>query len=480
MRALPFDLSPLIPPSYTLYRPLLADALGFFLARLPAGRREGILGEQALLPPDTSLAQRLTLLLRRCPTLHKLGQVLARDRRLDPELRCWLQTLESLPPPPLGRAFWQRLDAELPELRRSGVQVATTALAEASVALVVPFTYPGIPSQGATAGVLKVLKPGVAARLDQELGVWQALGTFLDQRCEAYHLPPIPYGETLESVGRLLANEVRLDQEQRHLAEAADCYRGTGVRVPCLLPFCTPRVTAMERIHGVKVTKTRGLSPRGRRGLAGRIIAGLVARPLWDQQDRSLFHADPHAGNLLHTSEGTLAVLDWSLIGRLDKRAREHLVQALLAAWCLDRAGIARALSALLTAPPREAELRALVEGALARLGPGQVAGFRWLLDLLDTLALTGVGRFESSLLLFRKSLLTLEGVLADVCAEDLLESMLLWSGGWQLLGEWGLRAWAPPGSRAFGSHLSTLDLLSLCWVTPAIGRRYWRRWVGL
>ncbi len=469
---LPFDLTPLIPRAYASYGPVIRDALAFFLQHLPEGRRAEILAEQARLPPDTGIAQRFTALLRRCPTLHKLGQVLARDRRLDPELRRWLQTLESLPPPPLGRAFHQRLQAELPGLDRARVQIADAALAEASVALVVPFTYPDRARTGR--GVLKVLKPCVEGRLEEELGVWQALGGFLDRSCEDYRLPPIQYAETLESVRTLLANEVRLDQEQRHLAEAAERYGGPGMRIPRLLPFCTPRITAMERIDGVKVTDTSGVSATERRRLAVQIVAGLVARPLWSAEDPSIFHADPHAGNLLRTSDGTLAVLDWSLVGRLGKGAREQLVQALLAAWRLDPAGIARAIAALLLAPPPESELRGLVERALAGLKSGRVPGFHWLLDLLDGVALAGIGRFGPSLLFFRKSLLTLQGVLADVSEEEVLEPVLVWTACWQLLGESGLRPWAPPGSRAFGSHLSNLDLLGLGWATPAALRLFW------
>lgn len=479
MSGLPFDLAPLVPEAYAAYRTVLADALVLFLGRLPASRRGAIFAEQARLPLETGLAERFTRLLRHCPTLHKLGQVLARDRRLDPELRRWLQTLESLPPPRLGPDFRYRLDAELPGLERAGVHVATRALAEGSVARVVPFTYRDPAGEEVGQGVLKVLKPGVERRLEQELALWPALGAFLDERCDRCRLPPIRYAETLESVRALLASEVRLDQEQCHLAEAVGVYPETAMRIPRLLPFCTPRITAMERIDGVKVTETAGLSARERRRTAEHIVAGLLAQPLWSGRDPSLFHADPHAGNLLRTPDGTLAVLDWSLVGRLGKREREQLLQALLAAWRLDPAGVARAVSALLLSPAPETDLRARVERAVAELPPGRPAGFHWLLGLLDAIAFAGLGRFEPSLLFFRKSLLTLQGVLADVCEDDALDAVLGWTALWQLLAEGSLRPWAPPGSRAFGPHLSNLDLLSLCWATPELSLRYWRHWLA-
>ena len=73
------------------------------------------------------------------------------------------------------------------------------------------------------------------------------LGTYIDERCTASGLPPLEYGETFELVRTLLTNEVHLDQEQLHLTEAARVYRDVpDVHVPALLPFCTPRITAME------------------------------------------------------------------------------------------------------------------------------------------------------------------------------------------------------------------------------------------
>lgn len=101
--ALPFDLFSLIPESYAAYGPLLTQALALFLAHLPAGRRGTILAEQAHLPRDTPPAQRLTALARHCPTLHKLAQVLARDRRLDPGSAAGSRRWNHCPRPPWAR-----------------------------------------------------------------------------------------------------------------------------------------------------------------------------------------------------------------------------------------------------------------------------------------------------------------------------------------------------------------------------------------
>mgnify|MGYP000993799465 CR=1 FL=1 len=146
-------LSELLPPAYARFRPLLADALLFFLDRLSPRR-------QLALPVNASRSRRLLALFRLCPTLHKLGQVVAHDRRLSGDLRRRLQELETLVPTDSLRAVRPQLERELGQV--TGLRIARKALAEASVAVVVPFVWQ--PAAGAPPqhGVCKVLQIGRA------------------------------------------------------------------------------------------------------------------------------------------------------------------------------------------------------------------------------------------------------------------------------------------------------------------------------
>ena len=90
--------STLLPEAYSRYRPLLADGLRFFLERLSPARLRSLLEDQVRLPASASTAHRVVTLLHHVPALHKLGQVVARDRRLNAPFRKRLQQLESLEP----------------------------------------------------------------------------------------------------------------------------------------------------------------------------------------------------------------------------------------------------------------------------------------------------------------------------------------------------------------------------------------------
>ncbi len=466
------DVEQILPQCYASYRPLVVDGVSFFLERIPAHRLAQIISDQFEMSADTSFADRVLALLHCCPTLHKLGQVISRDRRLSQELRQRLQRLESATP----TTSLDDLPAEvLQELQSMGdIELSDRPLAEASVAVVLPFTWQGERSGDPQQGVFKVLKPGVEERLYEELEIWAELGAFLEERCGHHGLPRLDYRETLDSVRRLLRQEVHFDREQRHLGEAADFYaQDVNVVIPRLLPFCSNRITAMERVYGDKITDVKTASSN-RIKLADRVFGALVARPFWSRSELCRFHADPHAGNLFCTPDEKLAIFDWTLVGRLDKEQRIDLVQIVLGGITLNETRICRAVSRLGRTQPDESRLRDRVCAALREVRQGCLPGFDWSQRLLDGIAAsTGMG-FPENLVLFRKALLTLSGVVADITTDCSLDRVMLNRGLRQFSSEWSSRMLADPVSRSFGTHVSNLELVQMFGSWPGTLNAYW------
>jgi ubiquinone biosynthesis protein len=467
-------LASVLPAEYAHFLRPVRDALAVFLAGLPPAHQSAVLTEQAALPPTASAAERLAVLARSCPALHKLGQVLARDRRLSPGLRRHLQELESLPPSVPLPTIQEILARELGHLRRLGVTVLPPALAEASVAVVIPFRQDG--GAGPRDGVFKVLKPGIEERLEQELELFGRVGSYLDEECHGLGIPHLDYEESFEQVRDKLRHEVRLDREQLHLARARALYADEPrVQVPALFDHCTPRVTAMERVTGGKVTDHALHSAREKRRLAGLVVEALIARPVFLKESRALFHGDPHAGNLFLTDEGRLAILDWSLVGTLGERSRVALAQVTLGALTLHPERVVASLEGLAERGVDRPALGRVVDGWLGRVRRGQFPGFTWLMGLLDEAVQTARLRVGGELMLFRKALHTLEGVLADVGAQEgRVDEVLLGEFLRHLAAEWPLRWLAPPGSRAFATRLSNADLASLMLSLPWVVARLW------
>jgi ubiquinone biosynthesis protein len=460
----PQALAAVVPDCYAEFRPVVADGLTFFLEHLSPPRLAEVFRAQGELPAEAGLARRLVVFLHACPALHKIGQVLARNRNLDPELRRHLQELESLEPHTPMEQLLPILTRELaPAAEKYRIRVAERSLAEGSVAAVLPLTWSdpadrtGAPRRH---GVAKLLKPGVASRLDEDLAILGRLAGYLDERWAAYGLPPLAYREILAEVADLLTIEVRLVQEQSHLRQAADQFAGQAdVLIPRVLPFCTDSVTAMDRIYGRKITDPRAARPWWRPTLAHTAGRALLSGVWFSRDESVLFHGDPHAGNLLATPDGQLAILDWSLAGQLTMGDRVQVARVLLGGWARDAAQVAGAVADLAAGQAGPDVIGRHVDAALAGLRWHQLPGPTWAMDLLDSLARAGV-RFPPRLLLFRKALLTLQGVLADVCPVLPLEVVLTAQGLAQLAWEWPTRWWKPLDDRDYATHVSTGDLV--------------------
>ena len=380
------DFGVLVPAAYERYRSAIVDGLDFFLENLAADRAMEILEEQASMPASTAPAERLVAIARHCPALHKLGQVLARDRRLPADFRRLLQHLETMPST-MSVAESRRLaESELAPLSQLQISIDEPPLAEASVAIVVPFTSRR--NSGEVQGVLKLLKPGIERKLEEELELLQRIGALLDERCEAYGLPRIDYEDAFLQVKTLLSREVCLDREQEHMRSARREFSGSGaVIVPEVYEFSTPRVTAMQRIFGGKVTDAEFLTAEGRRKLADTMVKTLLARPIWSKSPQALFHADPHAGNLFATADGKLALLDWSLVGHLSKDDRVQLTQVLVGALTMDASRVREAIHALAQGRADAAALDQIIHQHMASISEGAFPGLSWVMQLMDEAA---------------------------------------------------------------------------------------------
>jgi ubiquinone biosynthesis protein len=230
----------------------------------------------------------------------------------------------------------------------------------------------------------------------------------------------------------------------------------------------------MSRIEGVKVTDWSGDGP-SRRRLAESVICALLAVPMLSLEDSAEFHADPHAGNLFATTDGRLAILDWSLTGSLGRSARSAVARMALGAAMFDSGKITAELKGLCENAPDEAGIRRVVESALDRAALVMTPGPTWLMHLMDEAARAGAC-FSADLMLFRKTLFTLEGVIEDIAADVRIDDVLLRMMGAAFAAELSQRGFARPESREFGTHLSNLDLAAAMWASPQAAVNRWAR----
>ncbi len=414
-----------VPEIYGHFRSVVADGIQFFLSQVGRQRLMELVVSQLKLDPGAGSQERLLELAKRFPTLHKLGQVIARNPTIDPAVRKWLVHLENgCYGTPLD-AILERIDRQLEQIdKRDQVHVQPPILSEASVGAVIPFAWHRPSHQNRLDGVFKVLKPGIRRCLDEELAILEKTATFFEENRAAYPLKDFRFLDVFQEVRDMLVNEVNLAAEQTYLIEAARFYEGMpDIQIPVLLPFSTDIMTAMGYLNGPKITDAP-LNQAQRKRCAEVLFEALICRPLFSRDKLSLFHGDPHAGNILAVNDlasGCLRIglLDWSLAGRLTKRDRIKTAQLIQAVFKKDLSGIRRSVKALAGGSPMDRPLqrqkfRSLVLGMLRSSDFERLTLIKRTFKLLEHLALEGFV-FSADLMLFRKAAFTLEGVLYDL-----------------------------------------------------------------
>jgi predicted unusual protein kinase regulating ubiquinone biosynthesis (AarF/ABC1/UbiB family) len=102
-----------------------------------------------------------------------------------------------------------------------------------------------------------------------------------------------------------------------------------GVLIPELIPEITSRhVLSMEYIPGTKITDIAALDAMGldRERIVTKVHRIFFKMLLKD----SIFHADPHPGNISVTSNGKIILYDFGMVGRIDDDTRLKLVRLYL------------------------------------------------------------------------------------------------------------------------------------------------------
>ncbi len=420
------SITALVPEVYREWRPLVLDSLEFIFSRLSDVRLATKLVEQSELALDAPVEVRLMRLISRMPGIQKLGQVLARNRHLDPALRKALSGLENGLSDSDPQAILAIIRKQLgTRLKRYDVQVDSELCCEATVSAVVRFTWLNPATRERERGVFKVMKPGVPRQFAEDMTLLQRLSDYL-AKDRGHGIGSREIAETVAESRLLLEHELDFRREQKTLYEAFESYRlQSGIRVPCpMLPLSTPQMTAMTEEVGVKVTDAFRDRPARRRRIAEQIVEAMVAVPLLSKDEYSLLHADPHAGNLFYDEKAhELVVLDWALTERLSREYRRHLALLVIMTTLRDSAGVAQQIVALSlsakSSGPQQRLISTRVRRFLTGFPAGKSPGALAAMSLLDSIAMEGV-RFPASLAMFRKVIFTLDGVLHDVAGPDI------------------------------------------------------------
>jgi ubiquinone biosynthesis protein len=271
--------------------------------------------------------------------------------------------------------------------------------------------------------VVKVQRPGLDELLRRDATVLRLAARIVERRVPAAR----DFGV------RLLADELitGMDHELDYSREATMCERLRAamshddpaddvVRVPAVFhELSTDRLLVMEEVPGRPIDAEGAVAASG---TPPHLLAAALLNCFLQQVLRgSVFHADPHPGNLMVDQWGRLWLLDFGAVGLLDPSTRRALEDMAVGMTTDEPMVVARAVRNL--AGDATADLRAL-ESDVGRLMVESAGGFDPALvhQVLSVMVRHGL-RVPPSMTSLSRALLTLDGTLRVIDPSFVLAS---------------------------------------------------------
>lgn len=258
------------------------------------------------------------------PAAIKLGQSLATRPDLVGEeaAQNLLSLQDSLPPVPFAQireviesSFGQPIDKLFSEI--DSVPVGAASIAQ---------VHKGVTTDGRQVAI-KVLRPGIREKFARDITTYEWAAAHVEAMGgEASRLRP---RLTIANFKRWTNSELDLRREAASASELSEEMAGIGgYRIPAIdWDRTNGRVLTIEWIDGVKISRVDELRARGHDLDA--ISQKLVISFLTQAISAGFFHADMHQGNLFVEDDGTIVAIDFGIMGRIDRRARQWLAEIL-------------------------------------------------------------------------------------------------------------------------------------------------------
>ncbi len=351
------------------------------------------------------------------PTFVKLGQVLSTRPDLVSETWCReFRKLQSEAPSEPFAAIETELQRELgSRLESLLTSVDPEPIAAASIAQV----HRAVRTDGRRI-VLKVLRPGVRGTIEADVRLMRRLAMLAERRLSGIGFSPV---EVVDQFARHIAAETDLTLEGRNAERLGRAFADDPrIGFPGVhWDLTTPSVLALEEIDGALLARHRADEfPADVRHETVARCADAVFRQCFEL---GFFHADPHPGNIVLRTDGSICFLDCGMVGHVSPDTAEQLADLIRGTLHKDLDLVVRTAVGLADAAPEfqhDRQLRAWVweffgefEGkSLAELRVGEL-----LQDFFALVRRSGL-RVAADLVYLIKAIATVEGVALELAPD--------------------------------------------------------------
>jgi len=187
--------------------------------------------------------------------------------------------------------------------------------------------------------VVKVLRPGVEITVAEDLDVSFRVLFLLNVLFPNHHTRAIT--AIVSEFAKRIRDELDFREEARHAATLRRNFQAEPrIVVPAVVTeLVTRRVLVLEYVEGTRIDRLQDRLGSGELDLH-RLLETVVDAYIRMMLEDGVFHADPHAGNLLVDAQGRLVLLDFGMVLEVDRETRRRLVETVLAAARQDVEGV--------------------------------------------------------------------------------------------------------------------------------------------
>ena len=260
---------------------------------------------------------------------------------------------------------------------------------------------------------VKVQRPGVDKTIEVDLEIMLHLATLAERHIEELSLHrPI---KIVEEFARTLENEIDYQIEAANMERIGEQFIGNStVYIPKVYrDTTTSRILTTEYVEGIKISDTERLKAEGYDcSLITERGATISLQQIFEY---GFFHADPHPGNIFVLPENVICLLDFGMVGIVDRNTREDFVALVHSIIRRDETRVAQVLLKL-TLWEERPEARAFERDIADFLGQHlykplkEISLARLLTHLLETATRHRL-RIPPDIFLMMKALSNVEGV---------------------------------------------------------------------
>jgi ubiquinone biosynthesis protein len=258
--------------------------------------------------------------------------------------------------------------------------------------------------------VVKVQRPDVADTMQRDVRALRELARFVDDR--AHSSVGSQLAAFVEEFGGNLIEELDFRAEASNALDVAAAVAGEDrIRVPAVFSsYTTTKVMVQERVDGVPAGQLDELGDElDRAGVADRVFRSFFHQAF----EVGVFHGDPHPGNIFVQPDGTVYLIDFGAVGRLDPYLLDGLRRMLVSAGAGDPDGLTAAVIDVVGGvdPEVEDDLERALSRFLGRASGRGGVGPQALVEMLRVISTFGLD-LPPELSLLGRSLVTIDGTL--------------------------------------------------------------------